>query len=151
MSLSRSIETLGRHRRDTIHPFGGGLQYVPYRRDGHLPACFCIGAYNDQGSAHSLRDNTGRPLLRSRTRSVLQTIQNRGVAELGLRWPKTNKKAQHQYQLPIKHSGCMSTTRRRVLATEALELTILSGDLANHHVLPDCAFGQRPPGSSRAQ
>jgi hypothetical protein len=29
---------------------------------------------------------------------VLQTIQNRGVAELGLRWPKTNKKAQHQYQ-----------------------------------------------------
>jgi hypothetical protein len=77
--------------------------------------------------------------------------QSRGVAELGLRWPKTDKKAQHQYQLPIRHSGCMSPTRRWVLAAEALELTILSGHVANHHVLPDCAFVQRPPGSSRAQ
>jgi hypothetical protein len=45
----------------------------------------------------------------------------------------------------------MSITRRRVLAAEALELTILSGHVANHHVLPDCVFVQRPPGSSRAQ
>jgi hypothetical protein len=40
---------------------------------------------------------------------------------------------------------------RRWVAAEALELTILSGHVANHHVLPDCVFVQRPPGLSRAQ